>query len=60
MFPSWKLGELLGVIWEKAATDRTNDDTKYRKLVEKLIQLEANDWPKFQEPLKNYSQLNFT
>ena len=29
--------------------DRTNDDTKYRTLVEKLIELEANDWPKFQE-----------
>ena len=30
----------------------TNDDNKYRTLVEKLIQLETNDWPKFQEHLK--------
>ena len=32
--------------------DRTNEDTKYRTLVEKLLKLEANDWPKFQEHLK--------
>ena len=32
--------------------DRTNDDSKYRTLVEKLLKLEANDWPKFQELLK--------
>ena len=32
--------------------DRTNDDSKYRTLVEKLLKLEANDWPKFQEHLK--------
>ena len=32
--------------------DRINDDTKYRTLLEKLIKLEANDWPKFQEHLK--------
>ena len=32
--------------------DRTNDDNKYKTLVEKLIQLEANDWSKFQEHLK--------
>ena len=32
-------------------TDRTNDDTKYRTLVEKLIKLETNEWPKFQEYL---------
>ena len=32
--------------------DRTNKDNKYRTLMEKLIQLEANDWPKFQEHLK--------
>ena len=25
--------------------DTTNQDNKYRILVEKLIQLEANDWP---------------
>ena len=30
----------------------TNQDNKYRTLVEKLIQLEANDGPKFQEQLK--------
>ena len=27
--------------------NRTNDDTKYRTLMGKLIKLEANDWPKF-------------
>ena len=32
--------------------DRTNEDNKYRTLMEKLIQLEANDWPKFQEHQK--------
>ena len=32
--------------------DRTYDDSKYRTLVEKLLKLEANDWPKFQEHLK--------
>ena len=37
-------------------TDRTNEDNKYRTLVEKLIQLEANDWPKFHEhPKKQHS-----
>ena len=40
--------------------DRTNDDTKYRTLVEKLIKMEANDWPQFQEHMKNYTRLNFT
>ena len=32
--------------------DTTNNDNKYRALVEKLIQLETTDWPKFQEHLK--------
>ena len=32
--------------------DTTNQDNKYKALVEKLIQLEANDWAKFQERLK--------
>ena len=35
--------------------DRINDDTKYRTLVEKLLRLEANNWPKFQEHLKLHS-----
>ena len=39
--------------------DRTNDDTKYRTLVEKLLKLEANDWPKFQEYLKNLHSVKF-
>ena len=39
--------------------DRTNDNNKYRKLVEKLIQLEANDWPKFQEHLKKLHSVEF-
>ena len=39
--------------------DRINDDTKYRTL-EKLLKLEANDWPKFQDHMKNYIPMNFT
>ena len=39
--------------------DRTNEDNKYRTLEEKLIQLEANDWPKFQEPLKKLHSVEF-
>ena len=40
-------------------TDRTNDDNKYRTIVEKLIKLEANDWPKFQEHLKKLHSVEF-
>ena len=32
--------------------DTINEDNKYRVFVEKLIQLELNDWPTFQEHLK--------
>ena len=32
--------------------DTTNQDNKYRTFVEKLIQLEVNDWSMFQEQLK--------
>ena len=32
--------------------DTPNDDTKYRILLEKLLKLEANDCPKFQEHQK--------
>ena len=39
--------------------DRTNEDNKYRTLVEKLIQLEANDWPKFQKHLKKLHSVEF-
>ena len=39
--------------------DRTNDDNEYRTLIEKLIQLEANDWPKFQEHLKKLLSAEF-
>ena len=39
--------------------DRTNDDTKYRTLVEKLIKLEANDLPKFQEDLKKLHSVEY-
>ena len=39
--------------------DRTNDDYKYRTLMEKLIKLEANDWPKFQEHLKKLHSVEF-
>ena len=38
---------------------RTNDDNKYRTLMEKLIKLEANDWPKFQEHLKKLHSVEF-
>ena len=31
----------------------SNQPDKYGALVEKLTQLEANNWPKFQEQLKN-------
>ena len=40
--------------------DRTNEDNKYRILEEKLIQLEANDWLKFQEHLRKNTWPNFT
>ena len=39
--------------------DRTIDNNKYKTLVEKLIQLEANDWPKFQEHLKKVHLVEF-
>ena len=39
--------------------DRTNEDNKYRTLVEKLIQLEANDRPNFQELLKKLHSVEF-
>ena len=40
--------------------DTTNQGNIYRTFVEKLIQLEAYDWPKFQEHLKNDTRPNFT
>ena len=39
--------------------DRTNDDYKYRTLVEKLIKSGFNDWPKFQEHLKKLRSVEF-
>ena len=39
--------------------DTTNED-KYGTLVWKLIHLEANDWPKFQEYTKKLHRPNFT
>ena len=39
----------VGSYMGESSYDRTNDDYKYRILVEKLIKLKANDWPKFQE-----------
>ena len=39
--------------------DTTNEDNKYWTLVEKLIHLEANDWPKFEEPLKKIHSAEF-
>ena len=37
----------------------TNEDNKYRTLIENSIQLEANDWPKFQEHLKKLHSTEF-
>ena len=39
--------------------ERTKEDNKYRTLAEKLIQLEADDWPKFQEHLKKQHSAEF-
>ena len=39
--------------------DTTNEDNKYRTLIEKLIQLDVNDWPKFQEHLKKLHSAEF-
>ena len=39
--------------------DTTNQSNKYRTLLEKLIQLEVNDWPKFQENLKRLHSVEF-
>ena len=36
-----------------------NQDNKYRALAEKLIQLELNEWPKFQSQLKNLHAAEF-
>ena len=36
-----------------------NQDNEYRFLVDKLIQMESNDWSKFPEKLKNYNWPNF-
>ena len=39
--------------------DTTNQDKKYRTFMEKSILLEMNDWPKFQEHLKNQHSAEF-
>ena len=39
--------------------DTTNQDNKYRTLVQKLIQLEMNVWLKFQEHLKKQHSAEF-
>ena len=39
--------------------DITNEDNKYRALVEKLIQLKTNDRPKFQEHPKKLPSAEF-
>ena len=41
-------------------SDTINQENKYRALVEKLIQLEPNDWPNFRSHLKNYTRPNFS
>ena len=38
------------VAWRE---DTINQDNRYRALMEKWIQLEPKDYPKFQEQLKN-------
>ena len=40
--------------------DPVNQENTYRALVEKLIHLKPNDWPKFQEHQKNYPRPNFS
>ena len=56
---SYMGGNIYASVTQRA--DRTNEDNKYRTLMEKLIQLEANDWSKFQEHLKkNYTWPNVT
>ena len=41
--------------------DPINQENEYRALVEKRIQLELNDWPKFQDHLKKtYTRPNFS
>ena len=39
--------------------DTTNQDNKYRTLVEKSIKLEANDWPSFQDHLEKLRWAEF-
>ena len=39
--------------------DRNNQDNKYRTLVEQLIKLESNEWPKFQEYMKKLHSFEF-
>ena len=39
--------------------DRTNDTNKYKTLMEKLIKLKANYWPKFQEHLNKIHSVKF-
>ena len=39
--------------------DPINQDSKYRTLIETLIQLELNDWPKFQNNLKKLHSVEF-
>ena len=39
--------------------DTTNQNNKYRALMEKLIQLEADNWPKFQKHLKKLLSAKF-
>ena len=39
---------------------QSNQENKYSNLVGKLIQLEPNNWPEFQEHLKNYIRPNFS
>ena len=66
MCSSWKQEKLLGTYMGEnnnafvaRRADTTNQDNKYRILVEKWIQLEANDWPKFQEHLKKLHSNEF-
>ena len=52
------IGENSNTSVERRA-DRTNEDNKYRTFVEKSIQLEANDWPKFQKHQKKLCSAKF-
>ena len=64
--PFLEAREIVGTNMEKSnyasvarRVNTTNEDNKYRTLMEKLIQLEANYWPKILEQLKKLHSAKF-